>query len=60
MPSFGFVVLEMLNDWAPADTDWHARFVRNLNGFVRVGYELCTLVIVSVRVMSPWFSRAHL
>jgi hypothetical protein len=45
---FGFAVLAMLNDRAPAETDWHARFVRHLNGFVRVGYELCTFVIVWV------------
>jgi hypothetical protein len=43
---FGFAVLAMLNDRAPAETDWYARFVRSLNGFVRVGYELCTFVIV--------------
>jgi hypothetical protein len=45
---FGFAVLTMVNDRAPAETDWYARFVRNLNGFVRVGYELCTFVIVWV------------
>ena len=38
----------MLNDRAAAETDRYARFVRNLNGFVRVGYELCTFVIVWV------------
>jgi hypothetical protein len=44
----------MLNDRATtsdrdtAETDRYARFVRSLNGFVRVGYELCTLVIVWV------------
>jgi len=42
---FGFAVLAMLNDRAPAETDRYARFVRNLNGFVRVGYELCIFVI---------------
>ena len=45
---FGFAVLAMLNDRAPAETDLYARFVRNLNGFVRVGYELCTFVMVWV------------
>ena len=45
---FGFAVLAMLNDRAPAETDRYARFVRSLNGFVRVGYELCTFVIVWV------------
>jgi len=45
---FGFAILATLNDRAPAPTDWHARFVRNLNGFVRAGYELCTFVVVWV------------
>jgi hypothetical protein len=43
---FGFAILAMLNDRAPAETDRYARFVRNLNGFVRVGYEVCVLVII--------------
>jgi hypothetical protein len=43
---FGFAVLAMLNDRAPAETDWYARFVRKMNWLVRAGYELCTLVIV--------------
>jgi hypothetical protein len=43
---FGFAVLAMLNDRAPAEADRYARFVRSLNRFVRVGYELCTFVIV--------------
>jgi hypothetical protein len=30
------------------EIDRYARFVRSLNGFVRVGYELCTFVIVWV------------
>jgi hypothetical protein len=42
----GFAVLAMLNDRAPAETDRYARFVRSLNWFVRVGYELCTFAIV--------------
>jgi len=45
---FGFGVLAMLNDRAPAETDWHARFVCSLNRFVRVGYELSTFVMVWV------------
>jgi hypothetical protein len=45
---FGFAVLAMLNDRAPAETDSYARFVRNLNGFARVGYELCTFVMIWV------------
>jgi hypothetical protein len=45
---FGFVVLTMLDDRAPAEGDRHARFVRNVNGFERVGYELCTFVVICV------------
>lgn len=43
---FGFAILAMLNDREPAETDRYARFVRNLNRFVRVGYELCIFAIV--------------
>ena len=43
---FGFAVLAMLNDRAPAETDLYARFVRNLNWFVRVGYEGCMFVAI--------------
>jgi hypothetical protein len=43
---FGFAILAMLNESAPAETDRHARFVRNLNKFVRVGYEVCIFVII--------------
>jgi len=45
---FGLAILAMLNDRETAETDRYTRFVRNLNGFVRVGYELCTFVIVWV------------
>ena len=43
---FGFAILVMLNDRDSRDTDRHTRFVRSLNGFVRVGYELCRFVII--------------
>jgi hypothetical protein len=43
---FGFAILAMLNDRAPGETNRHARFVRNLNKFVRVGYEVCSFVII--------------
>lgn len=45
---FGFAALAMLNDRAAAETDLYARFVRNLNGLARAGYELCTFVMVWV------------
>lgn len=38
---FGFAILAMLTDKAPASTDRYARFVRSLNIFVRAGYEVC-------------------
>jgi hypothetical protein len=43
---FGLAVLAMLNDRTTVETDRYTRFVRSLNWFVRVGYELCTFVIV--------------
>ena len=43
---FGFAVLAMLGDRAPAETDRHERFVRRLNWFVRAGYMVCMLVII--------------
>jgi hypothetical protein len=43
---FGFAILAMLNDRAPAETDRYARFVRNLNKFVRAGYEVCAFLII--------------
>jgi len=43
---FGFAVLAMLNDHEPAETDRYARFVRKLNAFLRVGYEVGFFVIV--------------
>ena len=46
----GFAILAMLNDRAPLETDRHARFVRNLNRFVRVGYEVLAFVVIWVLV----------
>lgn len=43
---FGFAILAMLCDRAPLETDWHERFVRSLNRFVRVGYQMCTFLII--------------
>ena len=45
---FGLAVLAMLGDRTTAPTDPYSRFVRNLNVFVRVGYEACTFVIAWV------------
>jgi len=43
---FGFAILATLNDQAAAEKDWYARFVSNMNWYVRAGYELCTFVII--------------
>jgi hypothetical protein len=43
---FGFAILAMLNERTPAETDRHARFVRSLNRFARVGYEVCAFVVI--------------
>ena len=45
---FGIAVLAMLRDQAPLASDRYARFVSKLNGYVRVGYEVCTFVLVWV------------
>jgi hypothetical protein len=42
----GFAILVTLNDKTPSEVDLHARFVRSLNIFVRVGYEVCRFVII--------------
>jgi len=43
---FGFAILAVLSDGAPAGTDPYARFVGNLNRFARVGYEACFFVVI--------------
>lgn len=45
---FGLAILAMLNDRATLETDRYTRFVSGLNGFVRVGYELCTFAAIWV------------
>lgn len=42
----GFAALASLNDRAAVETDSYTRFVRKLNWFVRVSYELCTFLII--------------
>ena len=46
MGPIGFAVLATLKDRDAAETDSYARFVRNLNWFVRVAYDLCTFVLI--------------
>ena len=43
---FGFAVLALLSDRASTEADRHTRFVRSLNRFARVGYEVCRFVII--------------
>jgi hypothetical protein len=43
---FGFAILSMLRDRAAVETDRHEQFVRKLNVFVHVGYQVCTFVII--------------
>jgi hypothetical protein len=43
---FGFAVLALLSDTASTETDRHTRFVRSLNRFARVGYEVCRFIII--------------
>jgi hypothetical protein len=43
---FGLAILAVLDDKDPAETDRYARFVRGMNGFVRVGYEACAFVVI--------------
>jgi hypothetical protein len=44
----GFAILARLSDRAPAETDRYARFVRGLNRFLRVVYEVCAFVIIGL------------
>jgi hypothetical protein len=42
----GFAILSVLNDRAPSQTDRYTRFVRGLNLWLRVGYELCCFFVI--------------
>jgi hypothetical protein len=42
----GFAILSALNDRSPSQTDRYSRFLRSLNWFLRVGYELLSLYII--------------
>jgi len=42
----GFAILVVLNDKVPGETDRYTSFVRSLNRFVRVGYEVCIFLII--------------
>jgi hypothetical protein len=42
----GFAILASLKDATPGATDRYALFIRSLNIFVRIAYELCTFAIL--------------
>ncbi|MCX7148158.1 MAG: hypothetical protein NTY05_01920 [Rhodocyclales bacterium] len=46
--TFGFIVLTMLGDKAPAHRDLYQQFVRKLKIHLRVAYELCLFMAVWV------------
>ncbi len=45
---FGLAILATLRDKAPLETDRYARFVRGMNDYVRIGYEVCTFLLMWV------------
>ena len=45
---FGFIILTVLGDKAPAPGDLYQRFVGELKTYLRVAYELCVFVVVWV------------
>jgi len=45
---YGLAVLVMLNDRASSETDGYSRFVRSMNLWVRVGYEVACFAMVWV------------
>jgi len=45
---FGFAVLAMLGDREPVETDRYTRFMRSMNGPMRVAYELGCFVVIWV------------
>jgi hypothetical protein len=42
----GFAILSVLNDRVPSETDRYASFVRSMNWFLRLVYELLSLYII--------------
>ena len=56
----GFAILMTLNDNVPKEMDWHARFVRSLNIFVRIVYEACRFVAVWWLAYQAMVLKRHL
>lgn len=42
----GFAILSLLNDRAPSEADRYSRFVRRLNVWLRVSYELLCFILI--------------
>jgi hypothetical protein len=42
----GFAILSVLNDRAPSQADSYAGFVRSMNAWLRVGYELLSFAVI--------------
>jgi len=42
----GFAILSALNDRSPSQPDLYTRFLRNMNWFLRIGYELLCLYVI--------------
>jgi len=42
----GFAILSALNDRSPSQPDLYTRFLRSMNWFLRIGYELLCLYII--------------
>ncbi|HTB98044.1 MAG TPA: hypothetical protein VK716_13610 [Terracidiphilus sp.] len=66
---FGFAALSMLNERTASDPDRYTVFVRKMNWWVRVGYELCTFVaiwelayeaMVLKRTLMIWFESVRM
>jgi len=45
---FGFIILTVLGDKAPAPGDLYQRYVGKLKTYLRVAYELCVFVVIWV------------
>jgi hypothetical protein len=42
----GFAILSALNDRSPSQPDLYTRFLRSMNWFLRIGYELLCLYVI--------------
>jgi hypothetical protein len=56
----GFAVLAALRDHDPAPQDLYERFARRLAGLLRLGYELCAFVAISVLAYEAMITKREL